>query len=311
MREVKTILFPTDFSESAEAAKTHAISLARRFGASITALHVRTIFRDDPRALARHLRSNGGKLREAKPESGGLPLDFGDQPEVRMVVVRDISPADAILNYLDRQGGDLVVMGTHGRTGLKHFMLGSVSEEVVREAPCPVVTVGPNAGDSEHYRNILVGFDYSEHAKAAAREAAWLAVRLKARLQVLFVVHQEMHPGYQEYHAATASRAIPVIQTELRKTLEETIRAEGLNDFEAIAALGSDRTAKEISEFARASDVGLIVLGTHGFSGLNRLLLGSTSEQVMRLANCPVLTVRPAQDSRIQERQDFRPPMSA
>lgn len=311
MLDVKKILFPTDFSETAKMAKAHAIALARCLGADITSLHVRTMFQDDPRALAKQLRNNGSGPQELRIDPAGAASDFGAEPRVRTVIVRDISPADAILNYIEREGADLVVMGTHGRTGLKHFMLGSVSEEVVRESPVPVVTVGPNTGSSTRYHRILVGFDYSIHSSAALLEAAQLAKVLDARLQVLFVVHQEIHPAYQEYHLATTSRALPVIEEELRKAVAEILPDEQTAPPKITAMLGTDKTAREISEFAAEANVNLIVLGTHGFSGLNRLLLGSTSEQVMRLAACPVLTVRPAKSPRTQKTEVWPRHLSA
>ncbi len=313
MMEIKRILFPTDLSETAELAKAHVAELARALGAEIVVLHVRTIFSDDPRLLARQLKSNGRTLIQIKRDAGDLPIDLGSDLTVRFVILRDISPADAILQYLETEGADLVVMGTHGRSGLKHFMLGSVAEEVVREAPCPVITVGPNAEFTPGYARILVGFDFSEHSRSAAREAARLALRLEARLQVLFVLQQEVHPAYEEAFSFTASRALPAIEKEVRKAVAETFRNAGIDlpDFQVTVSLGAGKTARDIAEFAHTSECGLIVLGTHGFSGLNRLLLGSTSEQVMRLAGCPVFTVRPARESRADQEVHLRQPLSA
>ncbi len=312
MEPIERILFPTDFSETAEMAKTHAAALARSLGAEIVVLHVRTIFRDDPQLLARHLNGNGKPNPESRPEPEPLPVKLAKDLKVRHLVMRDISPAEAILRCAETEKAGLVVMGTHGRTGLKHFMLGSVAEEVVREAGCPVITVGPNSKLTGRYRRVLAGFDFSDHSRAAVRVAAVMARHLNARLGVLFVLQQELHPAYEVYFESATVSAIPAIEKQVREGLGPICEDAGLTRFDVTVTMGAGKTAREIGGFVQDSRADLLVLGTHGLSGLSRLLLGSTSEQVMRIAGCPVMTVRPAVESRAAPAEDdVKPPLRA
>src|SRR5690606_34769986 len=112
---------------------------------------------------------------------------------VKRAVVRDVAAAPAILQYARDQEMDLVVMGTHGRRGLRRLFLGSVAEEVVRLSVCPVLTVHAGPIRSEAlFGDILVPIDFSPHSKAALRAAASLAPELGASLDLLHVVEEPL-----------------------------------------------------------------------------------------------------------------------
>jgi nucleotide-binding universal stress UspA family protein len=149
---VRTILLPTDGSEGAEAAVAHAVSLAQAYDATIRVLAVAdtksygTFTTGGAEsvipALEERCRENVAAARELITELCG---EDGDAPPVETAVVRGF-PAEEILRYAEEHGADLLVLGTHGRTGVGRVLLGSVAEKVVRTAPVPVVTVrGPAA----------------------------------------------------------------------------------------------------------------------------------------------------------------------
>jgi nucleotide-binding universal stress UspA family protein len=144
---ISHILVPTDFSDPSIDALELAVEMARRFGASITLFHAQEmptyVFPDavmpvTPQVVAELEKSSQSELDRlaGRVRSAGVPVS------TRSVV----GPNDAeICRYAEEMGADLIVMGTHGRTGLRHVLLGSVAEKVVRRAPCPVLTVRPQA----------------------------------------------------------------------------------------------------------------------------------------------------------------------
>jgi nucleotide-binding universal stress UspA family protein len=136
MIELKNILVAIDFDDASMTALTYGRTLARTFGARLHVLHV--LENSFLRAVAndpRHVESGVARRLEETLAAGDA--DIESVPIVR----RSDSPADEVVNYARAEGIDLIVMGTHGRPGVAHFLMGSVAEKVVRTAPCPVLTV--------------------------------------------------------------------------------------------------------------------------------------------------------------------------
>lgn len=147
MYEIKTILVPIDFSECSRAALDCALSIAERHGAKVTALHVPEVM---PEALNLRLTNEGGAVStygEFAVQNGKKALDKfleeagKDRAGAIEKLVEAGRPRDSILRVAKDKGYDLIVMGTHGRTGRAHALAGSVTESVVRMASCPVLTV--------------------------------------------------------------------------------------------------------------------------------------------------------------------------
>lgn len=290
MSEIKNILFPTDFSDAADAARAHAVEWARRFGARITVLHVRTVFTDDPARIKRELEE--AAVEDPLHEKMGQSL--GEVESVTKLV-RSVSQAGGILDFLAETPMDMVVMGTHGRGGLTHFLLGSVAEKVVRHAPCPVLTVGHAQEEyrgSPDYKKILVGFDFSRHSIEAVRHAAELARRFEGGVQALYVLAREVQPAYYDYWSQIARADLADIEEEARKALRDAVLKEGLSEIELHVVTTNSTAQREIVDFAKSNEIDLIVMGTHGLSGFEHVLLGSTTERVVRSASCPVLTYK-------------------
>jgi nucleotide-binding universal stress UspA family protein len=237
-----------------------------------------------------------GNFKEyIKKSLGEICQAVESSQKVATEVVREVAPATGILDFIEEKGIDLTVMGTHGHSALAHFFLGSVAERVVRHAPCPVLTVARDRKEYRNipdYQNIVVAFDFSEHSKQAAREARDMATQYGARLQALYVVEQEVHPAFYLKWRESIARELPQIAEEAKESLRSTLGKEGLQDLDVHVEIGDGKAHAEISKFARANEVDLIVMGTHGLSGLDRMLLGSTTERLVRIASCPVLTVK-------------------
>lgn len=293
--EIRNVLFPTDFSEPSQCALPHALEVARRFDAGITLLHVRSPYADDPNRPEFHFFDDGKYSAYVEQELANACSGIGEGHRVRSALVREVNPAAGILDFVRDDRVDMIVMGTHGRTGLGHFFLGSVAERVVRHAPVPVLTVASRQEDYRSqpgYRKLLVAYDFSNHSREAAVRANELARVYGARLQVLYVIEEEVHPGYYEQWKVSLREEMPEIIGDARKSLAELLGEDGMENVEVFVEVGdgAGRAHREISGFARKQQTDLIVMGTYGLSGVEHMLLGSTTERVIRIAPCPVLT---------------------
>jgi nucleotide-binding universal stress UspA family protein len=132
------ILVPTDFSPQSDAALEYARTLATTFGATLHVFHVL------PNLFMRAVVSDPRDLEAAALHQLADRLASGNHAgfEARVAVERSDDPGDEIVTYAQTNGIDLIVIGTHGRTGVAHALMGSVAEKVMRTAPCPVLTVG-------------------------------------------------------------------------------------------------------------------------------------------------------------------------
>lgn len=294
MRNVKRVLVPTDFSEASEHALPHAVELARLYDAEIVVLHVRTLWEDDPNREEYQFFDNGrySAFVEEQLEKTGAKVKHH---RVQTAVRRNVAPAAGILDYVEDEPVDVVVMGTHGRSGIKRFFLGSVAERILRHSSVPVLTVAP-AGegyrDAPVYRKILATYDFSEHSNNSAIQAHELAQRYGAKLEVLYVVEQEVHPGYLDEWRISVQGEMPHILEKARTSFADLLGGSGLSavTFRVEVGRGDGRVHRDITEFAVQTEADLIVMGTYGLSGVEHMLLGSTTERVVRIAPCPVMT---------------------
>jgi nucleotide-binding universal stress UspA family protein len=293
MRRIERILVPTDFSRPSSHAVSHAIVLARIYGARLELLHsygipARAMSQYDsalPSDVIETLRDAAArKLLKTfeKVKAEGVDVDMR---------VTDTPPAEAIAGWATRLSVQLIVMGTRGLSGLKHVVLGSVAERTVRLAPCPVMTVkGAPGADSPGFRKILVPTDFALESHAALELAKDLAAA--AGDAEVIVGHAYCVPA--EIEALVGAKGEPRVHEFTQKLLGdmerliEPIAKEGVT---ASFRLRAGNPECVIVETARDEDVDLIVMATHGRTGLAHVLLGSVAERVLRLAACPVITV--------------------
>jgi nucleotide-binding universal stress UspA family protein len=277
------VLVPFDGSDCAAAAVESANDLASRRDATVHVLCVA-----DSRSLEDSPQYEA--VKEARAELAEQTCDrlSADGIETRAAVRTDV-PHRAILQYVDQQDIDLVVMGTHGRTGVERFVLGSVTEKVVRLSDAPVLTVkaDDDGGVSFPYDDVLVPTDGSEGAEAAVEPALTVADTYDARVHALSVID-------------TASVGLDVRSELLADQLEAAARdavdvvAEraGARSLDSVTSVGFGSPYREILSYVDDHDVDLVVMGTHGRSGIERYLLGSVAEKTVRTSPVPVLTVR-------------------
>ncbi|MDX1578497.1 MAG: universal stress protein, partial [Gemmatimonadota bacterium] len=222
---------------------------------------------------------------------GDLDLDREEGGRTVRETRRGLAAAPAILEYAEEAGIDLIAMGSHGRRGLRRLLLGSVTEEVLRAGRWPVLTVHGGASEraAPGYRRILAPVDFSKHTRGQVDACVALAERFGCGIELVHVVDPPIVP---ELYMPLA----PLVADAKKATERATA---GLEDLAAPLRSGPEvatevligSPASEIARRAEATD--LIVMPTHGYSGLDRVLLGSVAEGVLRRVDCAVLVLRP------------------
>ncbi|QLC35014.1 universal stress protein (plasmid) [Halarchaeum sp. CBA1220] len=268
------LLCPTDGSDVSATAIESAVELAAQLGADVTVRHVRT--GDDGGLDGAALVPEGVA---ARADDLGVALESA-------VVDADGPVHEAILRHAEEAGADCVVMGTHGRTGLERLRLGSVTERTLRESTLPVLTVRGDTALDPDVERVLVPTDGSGYAEAAARDAITLAGETSSALHVVHAVD----PGTFAAELSTSTlEAFENAGKEAVAAIADAAESDGVRDVETAVLTGSPVTT--IVEYASEHDVDCIVMGTHGRTGVSRVLLGSVAARVVRLADVPVLVV--------------------
>lgn len=280
------ILVPVDDGDGADAAIRHARDIAERFDSTVRVLFVADTNRDSVTTVGTQvvdtLEREGERIVEdAASEFREAGLDC------RTDVVQG-KPAGTIAEYADEHA-DLVVMPTHGRTGLSRYLLGSVTEKTVRLSSVPVVTVRMDEARTPFpYEDVLVATDGSDAANAAAGLGADLAAAVGATLHVLSVVES----GSLGFDVRSE-----LSDAQLREAAEDAVSAVSERADEAgvesvVERVETGSAAEEIGSYVDSEGVDLVAMGSTGRGGTDRILLGGVTEKVLRSSPVPVLTVR-------------------
>jgi nucleotide-binding universal stress UspA family protein len=227
----------------------------------------------------------------------GALLRGGLLPDLVLKLVQrgDVSAAPPIVQYAEEADIDLIVMGTHGRRGFRKWLLGSVTNEVVRFAPCSVLAVRGEGDPApvEPIRKILLPVDFSQHGKGALEVACSLASNYGAHLQLIHVLPDGLHPTFYTMGGTKLSEVQPGILERADAAMVELLREIPVCEGVACSTKTVEgHPGREIVRYSRDHEVDLIVIATHGLSGIEHLLLGSTTEKVMAGAACPVLVTK-------------------
>lgn len=294
----KKILMPTDFSRNANQALRYAATLASVFNSSLTLLHVVPLHGEDPYAPDSHfpdLQEFYHKLEtHARARMREMRIAH-DKLEVAEFTVRGISPPEEILTFAAENRIDLIVMGTHGRSAIGRFLVGSVAEKIVRHADCPVITVAHQEEeifDSPGMNRLLVPVDFSEHAKAVLPHAVGFAQRFGASIEFLHVIDQRVYPAFYMTETESLIMLYPELIDKSLAELKDFTAGSIPENVQIKFTVREGNPHSEIVHYAAHEDIDLIMMGTHGLSGIEKLLIGSTAEKVVRRAKCPVLVIK-------------------
>jgi nucleotide-binding universal stress UspA family protein len=295
MLKFSKILFPTDFSPCADQAMEHAVYLSRKYETELHILHSAAIHAEIT-DYSGYVEKINAELKEAAKNkiNSAIQAHKAGDLRIKQILGSANSAGPMIIQYAETQGIDLIVMGTHGRRGLGHLFLGSIAEEVVRLAPCPVFTIREckEPMPAVEVKRILVPIDFSEYSKKALSYAKELAVIYGAHLQLLHVFEEPIYPkfynAYSAFNYVSMDEVRPEVEKEMEQFLKETCGADVAADINVI----NGRAARDIVKFAESNGTDLIVIATHGLTGIKHLLIGSVTEKVVRLAPCPVYTMK-------------------
>jgi nucleotide-binding universal stress UspA family protein len=266
---IKKILVTTDGSPESESVFPAIMPIVRADDPEVSVLYVI----EDPDASfmpPARLAKACGALRAANVRAS--------------LEIREGAPAEEILRAAREKKADLIAMSTHGRGGVVRLIAGSVAEEVLRRSKVPVLMTRPET-PVHPWKRIAVALDGSERSEAILPEAAALAKKMGAVLEVLHVVHPVVAGGAGEIPVVLPPPdPMPYLDGVLKR-----LAAEGLPPQVAILEGG---TSQAILRHLEASGAGLLCMTTHGRTGMTRILLGSVAEEILRKAPCPVLLRR-------------------
>jgi len=294
--EMERILCPVDFSEFTAPAVAHALRLARWFDARVELLHVI--------ARAPYPMADGGMIQFPETIEGlrgqaTRDLDKLVAPLLAegVTIETNIREGDAWHAILDEAAAwpaDLIVMGTHGRSGFEHLLLGSVAQKVLRRATCPVLTVGhvvPHLRKGPLFRRILCAADLTEASERTLETALSLATENDARITLLHVIASL--PGPDDARAVPETAPLRITLTELAHArLSKAVPDAARRFCEVSERVETGTPWREILRVASELDADLIVMGAHTRGAVGRMLFGSTASHIVRQATCPVLVVR-------------------
>ena len=298
MKLFKTILLPTDFSACARYAAGNALAFSKTCEADLHILHASLLYENDPNHPDKQLskEKEQWELLE-KPEPyvnrrlEGV-LEHYDASDVNVVPqqIRGFSESASILSFIKDNPIDLIIMGTHGRRGFKRWLLGSVAEEIVRMAPCPVITLKEKwNGCLGNLQKILVPIDFSESSRPALRMARKLAAGFGAGIQLLHVIQEpflvDLYSGAPLSKTATAET-----ESKCRQIMMSMLDEDG-PDVPAEVIVTTGHPAREILRFSEENKSDMILMAHHGHSNLPDRIFGSVTEHTVRAATCPVFTV--------------------
>ena len=290
--KINQILVPTDFSENAESAMNYAIDLAKQCSATLHLLHTPVIptyllmdlsYSPGPEAVTRILNDS----QEALDAQAQKLIEAGVE---HFTAIREGTAHEVIRDYAKEHDVDLVIMGTHGRTGVAKLMYGSVTERVVKTVHTPIIVVPPGA--SQVPSAIVMCYDFSGPAKRAAKVAGAIHEVFRGPLHL---VHSYLDVwGEYTDRGAVVGEAAERRREALRLGLQEMLE----KDAEALFPADADATEVHLvtgdpaeSILRVANDVGatLICAGTTGKSGIARLLIGSVARRLLHESEVPLL----------------------
>jgi nucleotide-binding universal stress UspA family protein len=292
MIRITQILCPVDFSEISRHALDHAAAIARWYEARLTLLYVfANLPTMDLPPLVLEDADRERLMDDLRRMAAAIPRDV--PIEFRIEEAGYVH--EEILAQLGATHADLLVLGTHGRSGFQRLFLGSVTEKVIRKAPCPTLVVPPRAPDVPasapiQFRRILCAVDFSESSLDALAYAITMAEEADARLTLLHVV--ELPPVLVEEPALDLPRVREAAAVDARRRLHELIPEQARTYCTVETTVVEGRAYREILRHATERRSDLIVMGVHGRGATDLLVFGSTTHHVIRASTCPVLIVR-------------------
>ena len=283
------LLLATDGSLFSEGAIREAIRLAKRCSSKLAAISVietnpeyETIA---PQLLEKAEKAARGHLESVKAQAKKEGV------EITTSILEGEDSYNFISDEAVKNKTTMIIMGRRGKTGLKRLVIGSTTARVIGHAPCNVLVV-PQAAQVE-FKNILVATDGSRYAAAAASEAIGIAKKNKSKLIVLAVVPSESMQPMDIVHSQMSRDAIAEKELSVAENSAKAVKEAAQKEGVAVEAfIMGGKPADAIVQTAKEKNVDVIMLGSHGKTGIDKLLMGSVAERVIVLSECAVLVVK-------------------
>jgi nucleotide-binding universal stress UspA family protein len=295
MSRFAQILCPIDFSEFSLRALDHAAAIARQYEARLTVLYVFTNLQGvDLPPIAMEDSDRERLTGEMKRFTGHLPRET--RLELRILEAPDVH--HEILAQVAAAHADLLVIGSHGRSGFERLLLGSVTEKLLRKASCPAMVVPKQAPDTivdepVHYRKILCPVDFSDASIRTLGYATGLAREYGADLLVVHVI--EVPPELHESPLSpdfSVERVRAAAEANCLRRLRALVSPGARQGWTVGTSVQEGVPYREVLKIASENKTDLIVMGVQGRGAIDLMVFGSNTVRVMRAATCPVLIVR-------------------
>lgn len=305
----KRILVPLDGSELAEKALPYAEELAARLGAEIVIVNVRMPSEDPDKPEQRAYISKIAAVTEQNVKKSAA-LKPGEKVKVTSAIIGSKGPlihaGEQIIDYAEKESISLIIIATHGRTGIRRWALGSTANKVAQASVCPVLLIraGASVPKVVHLEKLLVPLDGSKESETVLPHVEWLAGRLNSRVSLLNVVEPLYHiyssPEAMGYYGGGGIIKIPYTEEEMKpsrvlaeeyiKKVNDKLASEGVKTkYEVKVGAAAD----EIIEAEKGMGADMVVMSTHGHSGFGRFAHGSITDKVVHAGNTPLLLIRP------------------
>ncbi|MFH5801099.1 universal stress protein [Haladaptatus sp. CMAA 1911] len=281
----RSILIPTDGNEATKPAIEHGLRIAANRDATVHALYVVDIPPVGGERAEESLEPLVSKLEaEGKEATGNIAVQAHDKGlDVKKTVKRGI-PFQAILDYTDAHDIECIAMGTGERDNPKSYFLGSTARKITRLSRVPVLTVRASKDQvSVDYRSILLPVDGTQGSQRAIETCTRLASDFDAIVHILYVIDSRI---------ARAGSLVDLMEMQGEQACYDAASRMKIVGVDSTDELLHGRPAEQILSYADNHDIGCIVIGTHGRTGIDRFVMGSVAEKVVRRAPMPVLTVR-------------------
>jgi nucleotide-binding universal stress UspA family protein len=285
------ILVATDFSDEAERALAVGSKIAQRLGAKLTIAHA-----FNPKPYVRLIEPRAaGEAADAMAAAAHKQLEelrvraCAHLDNVATHSVRCDTPALGLTDYAKESGVSLIVVGTRGRGAVMRVLVGSVAERIVRHAHCDVLVA---RGDTDDWDldHIVAPTDLSEIASIAATAAADIRKRFDCKVTLLHVFDDDVPvPAQEGYGLASTEEVVATLNKELH---DLKLQVFGDDDGVDCQVIVGEHPADLVCTWCEDNDAQMVVVSTHGRTGIARVLVGSVAEQIIRYSPCPALAIR-------------------
>lgn len=286
------ILVPIDFSELSEKALDVANEFAKLVDGKITPFHSHIPISelDEPYALGmssqvyQDFEEIEKNLRERVAEISAKKID---KTRLDLPVIAMGNPAQAIIDASEDY--DYVIMSTHGRTGFTRFLLGSVAEKVLRLSHTPVIVVEDDS-NVDHFKKILVTTDFSDNSTVAFPHAIQIAEKSGADIDLIHIL------SYDQFDDGIEDKSLKKIREDRIKILVKEYFHKFKGNVNAQVIVSPDSPHEAIYKYVKENPYNLIVMSTVGRTGINYLMMGSTTANLVRHVNTAILSVNPRKE---------------